>query len=96
MPGYQIDLRRPTGSGISAPLLTGVVDSVGQQSQKTGPLDGLDNPGLLLPRSSSAPRCVDLPDGIQEARQHVEALVVDLLELELGGEFFATGPSDGA
>ena len=76
--------------------LAGIVDGVGQQSQKTGPLDGLDNPGLLLPRSSGAPRSVDLPDGIQEARQHVEALVVDLLELELGGEFLATGPSDGA
>ena len=71
---------RGEGAPGTERLLTGIVDGVGQQSQEAGSLDGPYDLGLLLPRSSGASRGVDLPDGIQEAGQHVEALVVDVLE----------------
>ena len=80
---------------MRAAELTRIVDGVRQQPQKPGPLDGLDDSGLLLSRGSCAARGVYLADGIEKARQHVEALVVDLLELELRGELFSGRPADG-
>ena len=74
-------------------MLAGIVDCVRQQSQETGSLDRLNDPGLLLSRSTGAAGRVDLPNGIEKLRQYVEAFVVNLLELELGGELFSSGPA---
>ena len=64
------------------PVLLEVVFGVGQQAEIPGPFNGLGNASLLLARGAGAASSLDPAGGRQKPDQQIEALVVDVFELE--------------
>ena len=86
--------------GYSLSVLLKIVS--GGKRRKRKQIDSKNGSHLLLTGTfysqnwiTSQLRPLTLADGIEKARQHIEAFVVDLLELELCGELFSGRPADG-